>query len=54
MAQCKDCKSFFPFDEQAQKGDCVRKVTDARQTYYTAKPTNAECDASQCQFLQKK
>jgi len=54
MLVCKDCKSFFPYDDQAQKGDCVRKVTDAKQTYFTSKPTDAGHDASQCKFMQKK
>jgi benzylsuccinate synthase len=54
MSVCKDCKSFFPYDDNPQKGDCVRKVTDERQTYYSAKPTDAAHDATQCKFMQKK
>ena len=51
---CKECSSFFPLDENPQKGDCVRRVVDPRQGYYTAKPELAEQDASKCPSFQKR
>ncbi len=54
MPQCKECKSFFPIEDEPGKGDCVQKCVDARQTYYSARPVAEDKDASQCQSFQKK
>jgi benzylsuccinate synthase len=54
MATCKDCKSFFPLEEDSAKGDCVRRVVDPRQAYYQAKPVKAEDNAASCSSFQKK
>ena len=54
MATCKDCKSFFPEEENSNKGDCVRRVVDPRQAYYQSKPVNASDDAGSCDCFKKK
>lgn len=54
MATCKDCKSFFPLDEEPEKGDCVRRIVDPRQAYYQAKPVSAGTDAAECASFHKK
>ena len=54
MATCGECKSFFPLDEDPQKGDCVQRVVDPRQAYYKAKPVTADKDASGCDSFAKK
>ena len=54
MAACKECKRFFPLDQQPEKGDCVRRGEDPRQAFYTAKPVIADQDASSCSDFQKK
>ena len=54
MTTCKECKSFFPLDGDASKGDCVQRAVDPRQAYYKAKPVAAENDASKCPSFQKK
>jgi len=54
MAVCKECKNFFPLEEQPEKGDCVKRGEDPRQSYYMAKPVTADKDASSCPDFQKK
>ncbi|MFO7965589.1 MAG: benzylsuccinate synthase gamma subunit family protein [Desulfobacterales bacterium] len=54
MPTCKECKSFFPIEEEPGKGDCVQKCVDARQTYYSARVVSSEMDASLCDSFQKK
>lgn len=54
MPTCKECKSFFPVNENPEQGDCVQRVVDPRQGYYKAKPTKADQDASECGSFQKK
>ena len=51
MAKCKECKSYFPLDDKASKGDCVRRESDAKQMYHTAKPTDAN---GACEYFTKK
>jgi len=54
MATCKDCKSFFPLEEDSAKGDCVKRVVDPRQAYYQSKPVHAEDNVASCSSFQKK
>jgi benzylsuccinate synthase len=54
MATCKECKSFFPLEENPDKGDCVRRTVDPRQAYYQAKPVNSGDDAGSCESFKKK
>jgi benzylsuccinate synthase len=54
MTTCKECKKFFPSEENPQKGDCVQRVIDPRQAYYQAKPVQAEKSASTCGSFEKK
>ncbi|RJP38490.1 MAG: benzylsuccinate synthase [Desulfobacteraceae bacterium] len=54
MATCKECKSYFPLEENPDKGDCVRRVVDPRQEYYQSKPVNASDDAVKCASFAKK
>ena len=54
MAECNECKSFFPLEDDASTGDCVRRVVDPRQAYYQAKPVEADNDAASCASFQKK
>lgn len=46
MATCKECQNYFPRNEEALRGDCVRRLTDERQSYFTARPTteSSPCD----------
>ena len=53
MAICKDCKCFFVFEDNSEKGDCVQRVVDPRQAYYKAKPVEADQDASNCSSFQR-
>ena len=54
MAACKECKNYFPLEDQTEKGDCVRRQTDPRQAFYTAKPVSADNNAASCSEFQKK
>ncbi len=54
MPICNECQSFFPIEEQPEKGDCVQKCVDARQTYYSARVMPADNDAGKCESFQKK
>ncbi len=54
MATCKECKSFFGREDDPGQGDCVTRQVDPRQSYYRAKPVEAEKDASKCGSFQKK
>ncbi len=54
MATCKECKSFFPMDDNPGRGDCVQRVVDPRQAYYKARPVDEEQDAAACSSFQKK
>jgi hypothetical protein len=49
---CKDCKWFFPLEEDPSRGDCVRREGDEKSEYYTAKPCNAD-DAACDNFVKK-
>ena len=53
MAICKDCKCFFVFEDNSERGDCVQRVVDPRQAYYKAKPVEADQDASNCSSFQR-
>jgi benzylsuccinate synthase len=53
MAICKDCKCFFVFEDNPEKGDCVQRVVDPRQAYCKAKPVEADQDASNCSSFQR-
>ena len=54
MPTCKECKNFFPLEENPDKGDCVRRVVDPRQAYHKAKPVEADRDAADCPDFQRK
>lgn len=54
MTTCKDCKRFFPLEDNPDKGDCVERIVDPRQAYYKAKPVNAGDEAAACSSFQKK
>jgi len=54
MPTCKECKQFFPMEENPTQGDCVQRVVDPRQAYYKAKPVIGDMDASNCSSFQKK
>jgi len=52
VATCKDCKFYFEIEDDSSKGDCVTKVTDARQSYTRAKSVPNDGDASKCSTFQ--
>jgi hypothetical protein len=54
VATCNDCKSYFESEEDSSKGDCVTRATDARQSYFSAKPVANDSDASKCSSFQVK
>lgn len=54
MPTCQECQSFFPVEEEPEKGDCVRREVDPRQSYYTSRIVEAEMDAGDCDSFQKK
>jgi benzylsuccinate synthase len=54
MTTCKECKSFFPLENDQAKGDCVQRVKDPRQAYYQSRPAKADDDAGACGSFQKK
>ncbi len=54
MPTCKECRSFFPLNDNPERGDCVQRVVDPRQGYYKAKPVDAGQDSSVCKSFQKK
>ncbi|MCP4750837.1 MAG: benzylsuccinate synthase gamma subunit family protein [Proteobacteria bacterium] len=54
MPVCNLCRSFFPIEENPERGDCVRREVDPRQAYYTARELDAGADASNCANFQKK
>ncbi len=54
MPTCQECKSFFPIEENPERGDCVQRGVDPRQSYYTAREVDADKDASECSSFQKK
>lgn len=49
---CGECKWFFPTEEDPSRGDCVRRESDGKSSYYTAKPMNADDKA--CDNFEKK
>ncbi|HWR68314.1 MAG TPA: benzylsuccinate synthase gamma subunit family protein [Desulfomonilia bacterium] len=54
MATCKECKKYFPLEDDPNKGDCVQRMIDPRQAYYQAKLVTAEKDAARCSSFEKK
>lgn len=54
MTTCKNCKSFFPLENNPEKGDCVQRAVDPRQAYFKSKPVNAADNAASCSSFQKK
>lgn len=54
MPACKECKWFFPLEDDPEKGDCIRRETDPKQSYWTAKPKKAADDASKCPDFETK
>jgi hypothetical protein len=51
---CKECKWFFPFEDDQSRGDCVTRVVDQRCGYWKAKPKDADDDVSKCSNFQVK
>lgn len=49
---CADCKWFFPLEDDPSRGDCVRRESDGKSDYYTAKPHNA--NDPDCENYEKK
>ena len=54
MPTCKECKQFFPMEENPDQGDCVQRVVDPRQAYYKAKPVDVHEEAGDCPDFQRK
>ncbi|QCQ22294.1 benzylsuccinate synthase gamma subunit family protein [Desulfoglaeba alkanexedens] len=54
MPTCKECKNYFPQEDDESMGDCVQRVVDPRQAYYRAKPVAADQDASKCSQFAKR
>ncbi|MCP4757007.1 MAG: benzylsuccinate synthase gamma subunit family protein [Proteobacteria bacterium] len=54
MPICEECRSFFPIEESPQRGDCVQREVDPRQSYYTAQEIELSKDAGECSSFQKK
>jgi benzylsuccinate synthase len=54
MPVCKECSKYFPHEEDRTKGDCVHRVIDPRQAYYTSRPVEAHQDADKCSDFEKK
>jgi benzylsuccinate synthase len=54
MPTCKECKNYFPLEDDESMGDCVQRVVDPRQAYYRAKPVAADQDASKCSQFAKR
>jgi hypothetical protein len=59
MAQCNQCRTFFPVPENADdfkpgNGDCVREVKDEKGKYWLSKPVMASDLTDKCpNFAQK-
>ena len=54
MTTCKECKSYFPLENDQIQGDCIQRKKDPRQAYYQSRPAKADNDASGCEGFQKK
>ncbi len=53
MPTCNECKNFFPIEETPERGDCVLREVDPKQSYYTAKELDADTNANDCSSFQK-
>ena len=54
MASCSECKWFFPLDEDPARGDCVRRESDEKSAYYSAKPVSADRASEECKGFESK
>jgi len=54
MTTCKECKSYFPLENDQIQGDCIQRKKDPRQAYYQSRPAKADNDAGGCEGFQKK
>ncbi len=59
MANCAECKSFFPVPENADdyepgKGDCVIDEKDEKGKFWLSKPVVGNSDAGQCKNFKQK
>jgi len=54
MATCKECKNYFPMEDDDSMGDCTLRVVDPRQAYFQAKPVEADKEAGSCESFHKK
>lgn len=54
MPVCEECSKFFTLEDDRKRGDCVQRVTDARQAYYKARPVAANRDAAGCSEFKKR
>lgn len=54
MTTCKERQNYFPRNEDAMRGDCVRRLTDEQQSYYTARPITEASPCDGCPDYVKK
>ncbi len=54
MATCNDCKWFFPLEDDPSRGDCVRRESDGKSEYWTAKPRSAQEGGESCASFEAK
>ncbi|AGL00213.1 benzylsuccinate synthase gamma subunit family protein [Desulfoscipio gibsoniae] len=59
MANCAECKSFFPIPESEDdfeqgKGDCIREEKDPKGKFWLSKPVMSDMPADNCKYFTKK
>jgi hypothetical protein len=59
MANCAECKSFYPIpvnanDFEKGKGDCVREEKDQKGKFWLSNPVMGDTAADNCSFFMKK
>lgn len=59
MANCVECKAFFPIPENADdfkqgKGDCVREEKDEKGKFWLSKPVMSDMSADKCPYFMRK
>jgi len=45
---CGECRWFFPLEDDPATGDCVRRDSDEKSEYWTARPVSAERSSEDC------
>ncbi len=48
MPTCDECKSFFEWEDDPMRGDCVIRCKDIKSEYWLTQPTEAMRDALEC------